>query len=554
MKQNLIRTGLFALAGFFIAHVAEAQPQPAPAEKPLPKNWHTLDLATDGYYGISLQKAYDAIKKKKTKTVLVAVIDSGADTVQTDLKDMLWINKKEIAGNGKDDDGNGYVDDIHGWNFLGGPGGTVDNKETTEEVREYNRLKPVYEGQTNTTAKDKKEFAYWQQVKATYDSTIAKSGREIQQIGPQVQFIKGSNAYLRRKMNLNDSATYTVKELQAIKDTSNDTLKYARQIWIQILGGEGPDKTDKSFIKGIDDYIQKLQADLQPNLNARKEIVGDDPNDLKTKGYGNNLVKFDDASHGTGVAGLIGAKRGNNYGIDGVAADVQIMPIKAVPDGDEYDKDVANAIRYAVDNGAQIVNMSFGKKLSPQKAYVDAAFKYAHDNGVLLVQAAGNDNQNMDKKPQFPNDTFADGSVTDLDNVIAVGASGPKKDEHLAGSFSNYGKTKVDVFAPGVKVTSIDLNAEFNTADGTSFASPVTAGVAALVLSYYPKLSAAQLKQVILQSAEPVKGLMVFKPGSKTDKVDFTTLSKTGGIVNAARALEIAKNMKGDRKKSRRKS
>jgi cell wall-associated protease len=223
-----------------------------------------------------------------------------------------------------------------------------------------------------------------------------------------------------------------------------------------------------------------------------------------------------------------------------------LWPLKAVPNGDEYDKDIANAIHYAVDNGARIINMSFGKKLSPHKAWVDEAFKYAAAKNVLLVQASGNDNQDVDTKPQFPNDTFEDGSGTDADNVICVGASADKLDVNLAGTFSNYGKKNVDVFAPGVKVTSVNMDAEFNTADGTSFASPITAGIAALVLEYYPTLSAKQLKQVILESATPLTGVAVLKPGSQTEKVDFTTLSKTGGVVNAYRALVAASKLKGE--------
>jgi subtilisin family serine protease len=248
------------------------------------------------------------------------------------------------------------------------------------------------------------------------------------------------------------------------------------------------------------------------------------------------------------VAGFIGAIRNNGYGIDGIADNVRIMAIKAVPDGDEYDKDIANAIRYAVDNGAKVVNMSFGKKISPHKKWVDDAFKYAAEHDVLLVQAAGNDNQDVDVIPDYPNDIFEDGSSTDADNYINVGASGPKKDEKLAADFSNYGKKNVDVFAPGVKVTSVSKDAETNTEDGTSFASPITAGVAALILEYYPDLTAKQVKEAILKSAKPLTGFMVLKPGSKDKKVDFTTLSKTGGIVNAYEALLAASKMKGERK------
>lgn len=528
------------------AHAQTPAAPAAPAAE-LPKNWHLLDLKTDGYFGISLTPAYELIKGKKSKTVVVATIDSGIDTAQKDLTSVLWLNPKEKAANGKDDDKNGYVDDVHGWNFLGGPGGKADYTETTEEVREYNRLKGKYANITAANATDKKEFAYWQQVKATHDTTVAKAKTETDQLSPVLNVLMATSGYIKRELKLNAEGSFKKGDLEKIT-SANDTIMQSKAIWQSIFTQQGGDDDAAGVIKELSEYLTKLNNDINPDLTSRQRIVGDNPDVWDTKPYGSNIVKFPDASHGTGVAGLIGAVRNNGYGIDGVADNVRLMGIKAVPNGDEYDKDIAKAIRYAVDNGAKIINMSFGKKLSPHKKWVDDAFKYAASKDVLLVQAAGNDNQDVDAKPQFPNDTFEDGSVTDMDNVIVVGASAAKNDQELAGSFSNYGKKNVDVFAPGVKVTSIDKDAEFNTADGTSFASPITAGVAALVLEYYPKLSAKQLKQVILQSATPLNGTMVLKPGSKTDKVDFTTLSKTGGIVNAKRALEIAATLKGERK------
>jgi len=526
---------------------AGAQTAPAPAPE-LPKAWHLMDLKAEGYYGISLNKAYLALKGKKSKPVVVATIDSGIDTLQTDLKSVLWTNPKEKAGNGKDDDGNGYIDDVHGWNFLGGPGGKCDFTETTEEVREYNRLKGKYASATDATAADKKEFAYWQKVKVTYDSTIARSSSETAQLSQMMNVLMVTSGYVKKALKLPANGTFKLADLNKVQ-TTNDTIVQSKNVWNYFFTEEGPTSTNDKIIKGLSEYLTKLNNDINPDLEARQRIVGDDPNVWDTKPYGSPLLKFEDASHGTGVAGLIGAVRNNKYGIDGVADNVRIMAIKAVPNGDEYDKDIAKAIRYAVDNGAKVVNMSFGKKISPHKKWVDDAIKYAADHDVLLVQAAGNDHLDMDEKPEFPNDTFEDGSVTDADNLISVGASGAKQDQALAGTFSNYGKKNVDVFAPGVKVTSVDKDAEFNTADGTSFASPITAGVAALVLEYYPDLSAKQLKQVILQSAKPVTGTMVLKPGSTTEKVDFTTLSKTGGIVNAYEAIQIASKIKGERKK-----
>ncbi|MGV8878040.1 MAG: S8 family serine peptidase [Sphingobacteriaceae bacterium] len=522
-----------------------AQDLPAPLPK-LPDNWHALDLKTDGYFGISLNQAYAFLKGKKSKPVIVAVIDSGVDTLQKDLISVLWTNLKEIAGNGKDDDKNGYIDDIHGWNFLGGLNGKAAINETTEEIREYARLKPMYQHMTAETAENKQQYAYWLSVKATRDATIAKSTSELDQYMPFLNALIVTNGFLKKALNLKADATFNKSDLEKL-ETGNDTLVQSKELWSMIFMQGGDDKiTAASVLKEFNDQVTKLNNDINPDLEIRKRIVGDDPNDNNDKSYGNNLLKFSDGSHGTGVAGLIAAVRNNGYGVNGVADNVRIMAIKAVPNGDEYDKDVANAIRYAVDNGAKIINMSFGKKLSPHKDWVDEAFKYAAEKDVLLVQAAGNDNQDMDLKPQYPNDSLADSSATDMDNVISVGASSAKPDEQLVASFSNYGKKNVDVFAPGVKVTSLDLEAEQHVADGTSFASPITAGVAALVLSYYPKLSAKQLKQVIMKSAKPLNGTMVIKPGT-TDRVDFTTLSKTGGIINAYEAVVIASKMKGER-------
>jgi cell wall-associated protease len=545
-------TGAVLYGAVLISYSSVAQTAPKSLTTPavvaeLPKNWHTMDLKTDGYFGISLNQAYLFVKGKKSKPVVVATIDSGIDTAQADLKPILWVNTKEIPGNGIDDDKNGYVDDIHGWDFLGGPGGKCNYTETTEEVREYNRLKEKYANLTAAPAGDDKEYAYWLKVKETHDATVTKSQGEIQQLQPAMNALMVTSGYIKRALNLKADGSFIITDLDKIK-TTNDTINRSKYVWESVFQQEGGDSNNAKIIKDLSEYLAKLNNDVSPDLNARKRIIGDDPNVNDGKPYGNNLLKFADASHGTGVAGLIGAVRNNKYGINGVADNVRIMGIKAVPNGDEYDKDIANAIHYAVDNGAKVINMSFGKKLSPHKAWVDEAFKYAAAKDVLLVQASGNDNQDVDAKPEFPNDIFEDGSATDAPNVISVGASAEKQDENLAGTFSNYGKTNVDVFAPGVKVTSIDMDAEFNTADGTSFASPITAGIAALVLEYYPTLSAKQLKQVILESATPLTGTMVLKPGSKTDKVDFTTLSKTGGVVNAYRALVAASKLKGERK------
>ncbi len=503
----------------------------------IPTNWHTLDLQTSGYFGVSLDKAYDLVKNKKSKTVIVAVIDSGIDTAQTDLQGILWVNPKEIAGNGIDDDKNGYIDDIHGWNFLGAKNGTQIITETSEEIRMYPIWKQKFSLVQNqkTNPKEYKEFL---KLKALRDTTVNRAEKELKNLKPFAAGLLASSYFIFRDLKIDTAKGFTLADIQNANIT-NDTTQNAKAFWVSILSRD-PSANSNSVKQEIKDYADKLERDVNPDLALRKRIMGDDWEQNTSKFYGNNILKASNASHGTAVAGLIGANSNNNYGIKGIANNVKIMALRAVPDGDEYDKDIANAIIYAVKNGAKIINMSFGKKISPQKKWVDAAFKYAAKKKVLLVQAAGNEGESLDSIAKYPNDIFADGSIKDAPNVINVGASSAKKDEHLAADFSNYSKTDVDIFAPGAQVTSINLNKEFITANGTSFASPVTAGVAALVLSYYPKLTAAQLKNVLLKSAAKADGLQVLKPGKAEEKVPFSSLSKTGGIVNAYEALKMA--------------
>ncbi|WDF55317.1 S8 family serine peptidase [Mucilaginibacter sp. KACC 22063] len=544
MKYMLRLTIAYTFITLFTGFGAIAQS--TVATKPLPTNWFSLDLKTDGYYGISLNQAYQYVKGKKSKPVVVAIIDSGVDTLQKDLQSILWVNPREKKGNGKDDDNNGYVDDIHGWNFIGGPNGKCDCKETSEEVREYERLKGKYLNATASTATDTKEYNYWLHVKHLRDSTVGKADTELKQLTPIMGALVETSTLIKRKLKLGADQTFTLADVNRMQAT-NDTLRDLKFLWTTAFNGS-TSSTNAKIIKDYSEYMAKLNNDVNPDLDMRHNTVGDNPDELNDKPFGNNSLKLGDMFHGTMVAGFVGAIRNNGYGINGVADNVRIMALAAAPDGDEYDKDVANAIRYAVDNGAKIINMSFGKKLSPHKQWVDDAMKYAAAHDVLLVQASGNDNQDVDATPDFPNDIFLDGSSTDADNLINVGASGPHKDQSLAADFSNYGQKNVDVFAPGVQVTSVTLNGDTQTEDGTSFSSPITAGVAALVLEYYPDLSARQLKQVIIQSAKPLTGFKVNKPGTK-QLVDFTTLSKSGGIVNAYEALTIASKMKGERKR-----
>ncbi|MEQ1553351.1 MAG: S8 family peptidase [Ferruginibacter sp.] len=518
----------------------------------VPKNWHQLDPAKTGYNGISLQKAYDLLKTKKLKSkrVLVAVIDSGIDTAHEDLKPILWTNPKEIPGNGIDDDKNGYIDDVHGWNFIGGKDGRNVKEDSYEAARVYHKLKPKWEGKTVAdaiTTADKKEFADYKRAE---DKIIGEDAG-----GPTPAFLKT----LQKSLLKNDSVlqklmgkeVFTGNELDSTVTKSAEDKK-AKAAFIGLMKPNGAmDQTNKEFVDGLAEYITSLEKKEAAKTTIpeeyRKNIVGDDESNINDRNYGNNDLMTTTSFHGTHCSGIIAAARNNKKGVDGIADNVRIMMVRAVPDGDEHDKDIANAIRYAVDNGAQIISMSFGKDFSPEKQWVDDAYRYAAKKNVLLVHAAGNDSKNVDTTYNFPNPFYIDGKGR-ANNIITVGASGDKKNGGLTAAFSNYGVKEVDVFAPGVNINStIPGGNTYGNASGTSMACPVVAGVAALLLEYYPTLTALQLKEVIENSS--VKSTEKVNNPETKEKVLLSSLCKTGGYLNAFEAVKYADNMVNKNKK-----
>lgn len=520
-----------------------------------PKGWHLLDKEKDGYYGISLQGAYDLVKNKKGTTVIVAVIDSGIDTLHEDLKPVLWKNPGEVPGNGVDDDKNGYVDDIYGWNFIGGKDGRNVKEDSYEGARVYHKLKQKWADKkvdpSTLSEEEKEEYEVWLKAKKKIEGQTIAGGVDLLLLKNAYKAAKRNDSVLRVAMG---KEVFTGKELEEYDPTASDA-KAARNSFLYLFkANDIMDQTNKEFIEGFGDYLRgeerKAEAKDNPPKDFRGEITGDNEADINDRFYGNGDVMAGTPFHGTHVAGIIGAKRNNGKGMDGVADNVKIMMIRAVPDGDEHDKDIALAIRYAVDNGAKIINMSFGKDFSPEKHWVDEAVKYAESKGVLLVHAAGNDHKNLDSADNFPNPTLK-AYKTRASNFITVGASSDPTAEagfqSLTASFSNYGKNEVDVFAPGTKIYStIPGGNAYGNAQGTSMASPVVAGVAALILSYNPHLTPQQLKEVIEKSATPVKE-KVKLPGSD-EEVDMSELSRTAGIVNAEAAMKLALSIKPEKK------
>ena len=519
-----------------------------------PENWFNKDASSDNVNGVSTEKTYgELLKSRKSQTVIVAVIDSGVDGEHEDLKDVMWTNPGEIAGNGIDDDQNGYIDDIHGWNFLGGKGGKNIAHEALELTRLYAKLDKVYKNQDPNNVSNKKEYEQYKTYKKLVEDKRTEASENLAQMDNTEKTVLGALDVVAKAL---DGKAVTTGNVKAIEAGSDELLTRGKRITLRML--------EQGEIKSIDDVKKEIQEQLKegreyyegqvnysynPNFNDRETIVGDDPNNSYESNYGNNDIKGPDASHGTHVAGIIAASRGNKIGIDGVADNVRIMSVRCVPDGDERDKDVANAIIYAVDNGAQVINMSFGKGYSWDKTAVDKAVKYAAKHDVLLVHAAGNDSEDNDSSPNFPTAKFDKAGLfkpKKAKNWMEIGALSWKPGEDLPARFSNYGKKNVDVFSPGVDIYSTTPDGKYASFSGTSMASPVTAGVAAMIRSYYPELTAVQVKEAIEGSAV-INETMVKKPGSD-DKIKFSELSKTGGMVSAYNAVKKASMTAGKKK------
>ncbi|MBN1416897.1 MAG: S8 family serine peptidase [Bacteroidales bacterium] len=501
-------------------------------------NWYNLDPDTDTVQGASVDRTYNEIllSRAPLKKVVVAVIDGGVDVDHSDLEGMIWTNTDEIPDNGMDDDQNGYIDDIHGWNFLGNPAGENIHFENYEYVRIYRKYDSVYghvKSINDIPDAEKDNYRYYLDSKKKYQTEVIKYETE------RMYIESFEKAFDRAALIVK---TYLGKDTLVSGDydalhTQIDSVKKSADFLSYVYSNGLTPEAIKEYKQYNDDRLNKK---LNPDINYR-EILSDDPADLYDTNYGNNDVKGPASEHGTFVSGIIAAKRNNGKGINGIAENVEIMVLRAVPDGDEYDKDIALAIRYAVDNGANIINMSFGKSFSPYKKFVDEAMQHAMRNNVLVIHSAGNDANNIDETTQYPSKTFLDGTVAS--NYITVGATTHKPDDLFVADFSNYGHENVDLFAPGVDIISLYPDDKYNSGSGTSFSGPVVSGVAAMIWTYYPELQASEIKDIILKSASRLERLKVYYPtdqGKKKKKVRFSRLSKTGGIVNAYNAMQLA--------------
>lgn len=533
--MNFVRRIIYTVAvlALPVISVAQSSEDESPRE-----NWQNLDLKTDGVFGISTEKAYmELLKGKRSNPVIVAVIDGGIDDKHEDLKKVMWVNSKEIPGNGIDDDKNGYIDDIHGWNFIGSAKANI-HYDNMEVIRLIAKLQPKYASALNSTPfneKERKEFQLYQKLVTDYMDKLQSAQMGLQNTGMIKKYLDA----ILIKMNLENPSLDDFNAYKPANDVESQVVKFIKP--------ELKKRDFKKFYKELEDGIKYYDTQVKYHLNMdfdpRTDSVGDNYLNSNDHNYGNNNITGPDAEHGSHVAGIIAAVRNNDLGIKGVADNVKIMAIRAVPDGDERDKDVANSIHYAVDNGAKIINMSFGKAYPWDKKVVDEAVKYAVSKGVLLVHAAGNDGKNTEKEDSYPNRLFTDSTGVTMGTAagwIEVGATGWKNDEDLVATFSNYGGKTVDVFAPGVKINSAFPGSTYKENDGTSMASPVVAGLAAMIWSYYPQFTAVQVKDIIMNSVTKVEQKVKIKEDGSNKKVLLSDISVTGGVVNAYNAILLA--------------
>ncbi len=505
-------------------------------------DWYNKDVKSDKAFGISAEKAYKKLLKGKTpKTVVVAVIDGGTDINHEDLQGVIWTNPGEIAGNGIDDDHNGYIDDVHGWNFIGNAKGENVNQDNLELTRVYRKLKKKFENVDPKTGSDDPDYKFFKEIKSKYDTKY----KSVKSQYPKL-------LELSNKMHVADSIIvkflgkkeYTIKDLKGIKTDDKEISGSASTLILWIERGIGPQE-----IKG---YVDQLGNEFNYQLNVDfdpRTIVGDNYEVNSSPYYGNSDVAGPNPFHGTFVAGNIGAVRNNGKGANGVAGNVQLMIVRVVPDGDERDKDVANGILYAINNGAKVINMSFGKSYSPQKRFVDSVLRLVDAKDVVLVHAAGNDAENNDVVTNYPENRDANNNII-CKSWITVGANSIKKGEELAAGFSNYGKQNVDVFAPGVDLYGLEPGNKYGYASGTSMASPVVAGLAAVLRGYYPELTAVEIRDIIIKSAVKYdKEVTILSEGGVKKKVPFTELCVSGGVANLYNAVLMAEEMVKSKKK-----
>ncbi|TPN87974.1 S8 family serine peptidase [Aquimarina algicola] len=503
------------------------------------KNWQYKDIINDTIPGISLNKAYNKIiKNRRGEEIIVAVLDTDPDINHEDLINNIWINKDEIPNNNIDDDGNGYIDDINGWNFVSNAKGNSLTYVQMEETRILSKYNNYFEALDVISKKDKEKYELFKKADSSYRSIIKETKNSISKYH-KYKTIR-QRAFKIVSEFLSDTII-TIEKLDKIKTSDSIIIKNTKILNHAIK---------KNF---DDDYFNKLIREKDSilefcmNINYDTRIrINDDQDDITDKKYGSPYLSqnINKLKHSTAMSGMIAADRTNKIGLKGVTNNVKIMPLYFTAIGDYTDKDLSLAIKYAVDNGAKIINLSQGKSFSLNQNWVERAIKYAESKNVLIVKAAGNDNLNIDKSDWFPKDQIGKNGKEFVQNVITVGASTFFLNSKLKNNSSNYGKNNVDLFAPGYKVKALKPKNQYGIASGSSYSTAIVSGVAALIRSHHPDLSAFEVKDILMKSGVSYDIDVEIKQEDGSKKlVPFSELSKSGKIVNAYNALLMAEQI-----------
>lgn len=526
------------------------------------QTWHQKDYVSDGIPGISLEKWYHENKTKKNNSIIVALIDTQIDLKHEDLQGQFWTNSKEIPDNNIDDDHNGYIDDIQGWSFTG----TKNNGYVVWSNYEYVRILrdwgPLYQNKTEDQISQKEINDYKEYLKAaemfrkkdSYYKNWLKSLNYNVSVFP---LVKDTLKYFFPKEDYTYQQLDSMYKIHKINDKSyiqrrNDKDKdLGALIDYMMINLE----TNQKTLEAIKDKQTQIDSVVNKNLNINyneRLSIGDNPSILE-KGYGNNNISNTKEgyrliqNHSTMMAGVIGGNKNNTLGVKGILQNVKFMPLNISPSGDEHDKDIAMAVYYAVDNGAKIINMPLGKEFSLHKQWIIDAFKYAEKQNVLIVHSAGNSGLDIDKNPVYPNDTSLDINVEFCNNFITVGSTNHILNDKFVSNYSNYGKENVDLFAPGEEIYTTAAGNSYKVDSGTSLSTPMVSGTAALIWTYYPTLTAKEVKEIILNSGTSYD-LEVIIPGTKDKKIKFSELSKSGKVLNTYNAMILAKKVSKQKK------
>ncbi|MBG7630454.1 MAG: S8 family serine peptidase [Bacteroidetes bacterium] len=502
-------------------------------------HWHLKDYESDGVPGISLDKLYDElIKNQKGKQIIVAIIDTEIDINHEDLKDFIWINNDEQPNNGVDDDNNGYVDDVNGWNFIGNKNGGNLICSNFSYTRKLKELIPIFKGKTKEeVGNDTLNFKIYQ--RALMDHQNMK--RQLKEDYEYVEFL---NTGFPRSKKLLDSifrgSTYTINQLDSLYTIfkKQDSIKAADiYFMIDFLNFDMHGYADNLAYES--NLIEKYSNNISFDDRA---IIGDNVNDIEDRDYGspfitNSLKEF---THGSIVSGVLAAHRTNNKGVRGITNTVKLMPLCIQAKfGAETDKDLALSIKYAVENGAQVINISANRTYELHNEWVQQALLYAEEQNVLVVKGAGNSETDIDKIITYPNKNTKDHV---LNNFIVVGATGMELNSNFKPVWANYGRKTVDFYAPGESILTTTPFDSYKVDSGSSLSTAITSGVAALLLSYYPDLKVSEIRQILMESATRYDLDIELDYDSNTT-VPFSKLSNSGGVLNAFNAFVLAEKI-----------